>query len=86
MTADDLKNGVTVLSAAAQSAAPIVSIYNPAAGAALSVLAPVVEKFIITEIGVVAIWKEDMTKDQMIKALQDSKSVNWGDPGSIEVR
>jgi len=80
-----VKTGATVLSDAAQIAAPIVSMYNPAAGLALSALAPVAEKFIMTEAGAIIIWKTNMTKDEMIAALNASKSINWGTPDSIEV-
>ena len=80
---EGVKTGATVLSQVAAAAAPIVGIYNPAAGAALGVLAPVAEKFILTEAGAIIIWKQNMTRDEMIEALKASKSANWGDPGPI---
>ena len=80
---EGVKTGATVLSQVAVAAAPIVGIYNPAAGAALGVLAPVAEKFILTEAGAIIIWKQNMTRDEMIEALKASKSANWGDPGPI---
>lgn len=80
---EGVKTGATVLSQVAVAAAPIVGIYNPAAGAALGVLAPVAEKFVLTEAGAIIIWKQNMTKDEMIQALQASRSANWGDPGPI---
>lgn len=83
MTSEEIKNGVEIASEVAQSAAPIVSIYNPAAGAALSILAPIAEKFLINELGIIAIWKKDMTKEEMIKALEQSKSEFWHEPGKI---
>jgi hypothetical protein len=79
-----IKTGTEVLSTAAQVAAPIVSVFNPAAGAAMAVLAPVAEKFIVTETGVLILWKTDMTKDEMIAALNASKSELWPEPSSIE--
>lgn len=73
-----LENGITVTSQLAQAAAPIVSIYNPAAGAALSILAPVVSSFILTETQMILNLKQEMTKEEVIKALEVSKSANWG--------
>lgn len=85
-----IQNGVTLAGDAAIIAAPVVAIYNPAVGAALATLAPVVENFILTETQVLMNLKADMTKDDMVKALQASKSANWNIkpleiPGGTEV-
>lgn len=76
--ATNIQNGVALAGDAAVIAAPIVSIYNPAVGAALGILAPVVENFILTETQMLMNLKQDMTKDDMIKALEASKSAHWG--------
>lgn len=73
-----LVNGITLTSQLAQAAAPIVSIYNPAAGAALATLSPIVSSFILTETQIILNLKKDMTKEEVIKALEESKSSNWG--------
>jgi hypothetical protein len=83
-TEEVLAQGVTILGTAAQAAAPIVGIYNPAAGAALGLLAPLAEKFILTELGTMVIWKTDMTKEQMIEALNASKSAMWPEVPPIQ--
>lgn len=77
-TLNTLANTVTVTSQLAQAAAPIVSIYNPAAGAALSILAPVVSSFILTETQMILNLKKDMSYEEVISALEKSKSINWG--------
>ena len=75
-------NTVAVTSQLAQVAAPIVSIYNPAAGALLSsistTLGPIISSFIISETEIIVKWNKDMSKDEMIKVLESSKSANWG--------
>ena len=45
---DTITQTVTVLGDAAVIAAPIVGLYNPAAGAALQIFAPIVENFILS--------------------------------------
>jgi hypothetical protein len=79
-----IKTGTEVLSGVAQVAAPLVGLYNPAAGLALGALAPVAEKFIVTETGVLILWKTDMTKEEMVAALNASKSAFWPVPPSID--
>lgn len=74
---DGIKAGITITNEMATIAAPIVSVYNPAAGAALALLAPVVSNFILSETQVIVNLRTDMTKDEMIKALQGSKSETW---------
>lgn len=78
---------VTVTSQAAQVAAPIVSIYNPAAGALLATLAPmlgpIISNFIISETQIIVNWNNDITKEDMIKILTESKSANWEKPEPI---
>ena len=64
--------GTEVTASAAALAAPIISIYNPAAGAALQVLAPFVEKFIISEAGMIIQFKS-MTIEEQKAALVASK-------------
>jgi uncharacterized membrane protein len=83
MTTDDLKNGVTVTGETATAAAPLVALFNPAAGAALGLLAPLAEKLLVSELGAYATWKANMTKDDVIKALEASKSSLWPTPPSI---
>lgn len=75
--ATNIQNGVTLAGDAAVIAAPVVAIYNPAVGAALGILAPVVENFILTETQMLMNLKADMTKDDMVKALEASKSAHW---------
>ena len=74
---DTITQTVTILGDAAVVAAPIVSIYNPAAGAALQMFAPLVENFILSETQIVMNLKKDTSKDDMIKLLQASMSTNW---------
>lgn len=80
----DIQTGVTVSASLAEAVAPIVAIYNPGAGAAMQLLAPVAEQFILRGVQLVVDFKKDMSTDDMIKALEASKSVNWGTPGSVE--
>ena len=75
--AANITNGVTIASSLATLAGPIVSLYNPAAGAALTLLAPVVSNFVLTETQVIVNLRTDMSKEDMIKALQESKSASW---------
>ena len=74
---DTITQTVTVLGDAAVIAAPIVGLYNPAAGAALQIFAPVVENFILSETQIIMNLKKDTSKDDMIKLLQASMSANW---------
>lgn len=75
-TKDDIANaiiqGTEVAADAAAMAAPVVSIYNPAAGAAMQLLAPLVEKFIVSEAGMVIQFKV-MTVEEQKAALTASK-------------
>lgn len=79
---NNVANTVTLTSQLAQVAAPIVSIYNPAAGALLSSIAatlgPIISSFIVSETEIIVKWNTDMSKDEMIKVLEASKSANWG--------
>jgi hypothetical protein len=76
-----LANAVTIESSLAQAAAPIVGVYNPAAGALLATLAPtlgpLISSFILTETQVIVNLNSGMSRADMIKALQASKSVSW---------
>jgi hypothetical protein len=74
---DNIIQTVTVLGDAAVIAAPIVGVYNPAAGAALQIFAPLVENFILSETQIVMNLKKDTSKEDMIKLLQASMSANW---------
>jgi hypothetical protein len=76
-TATNIQNAVTIGSDLAVIASPIVSVYNPAAGAALALLAPVVSNFILTETQIILNLRTDMSKEDMIKALEASKSGTW---------
>jgi hypothetical protein len=64
-------SGVQLTGSAAAIAAPTVAVFNPAAGALL-VLSPLVEKFIVSELGMVIQFKV-MTVAEQIAALQGSK-------------
>ena len=76
VTKEDVANaiiqGTELTAEAAAAAAPIVAIYNPAAGAAMQVLAPLAEKFIVSEAGMVIQFKA-MTVDEQKAALTASK-------------
>ena len=76
MTNQDIANaivqGTTIAGDVAVAAAPVVSIYNPAAGAALAALAPFVENFIVTEAGLFCNFKS-MTVEEPKAALKASK-------------
>ena len=72
-----IENGVMVTSDMATIAAPIVAIYNPAAGAALAALAPIVKSFVVNEKQILLNLNSDMTDDQVTAALLSSKSANW---------
>ena len=71
--ANAIIQGTEIAGSAAAIAAPIVAIYNPAVGAAMQLLAPMAEKFIITEVGVVIQFNSDMTLEQQKAALAASK-------------
>jgi hypothetical protein len=77
-TGDNIITGVTILGDAATIAAPAISVYNPAVGAALQIFGPLVENFIISETQVIMNLKKDTSKEDMIKLLQSSMSANWG--------
>lgn len=77
-TGDNVIAGVTILGDAAAMAAPVVSVYNPAVGAALQIFGPLVESFVISETKVIMNLKKDTSKEDMIKMLQASMSANWG--------
>jgi hypothetical protein len=70
--ANAIIQGTEVAASAATIAAPIVSIYNPAVGAAMQVLAPLAEKFIISEAGLIIQFKTMSIEDQKA-ALAASK-------------
>jgi len=72
--ANAIIQGTELTAEAAAVAAPIVAIYNPAAGAAMQVLAPLVEKFIVSEAGMVLQFKV-MTIDEQKAALTASKFI-----------
>ena len=72
--ANAIIQGTEVTASAAAIAAPILALYNPAAGAALGILAPLAEKFIISEAGMVIQFKA-MTVDEQKAALTASKFV-----------
>lgn len=76
----DIQNGIRVASNVAVAAAPIVSMYNPAVGAAMTVLAPVASEFLITQTQVLVTIRDDMTAEEMKEALVKSKSANWDTP------
>ena len=82
-----LANAVTIEASLAQAAAPLVGVYNPAAGALLAMLAPalgpLVSNFILSETQVIVNLNSGMSRDDMIKALQASKSVNWEAEGAM---
>lgn len=73
----NIENGIAITGDLAKAAAPIVSVYNPAAGAALAVLAPVVEQFLISETQILLELKKGMTREDMIEALKASTSDHW---------
>lgn len=76
MTKEDIANaivqGTEITGDLAAIAGPVVSIYNPAAGAALTALAPFVTKFVISEVGMTLQFKT-MTIDEQKAALTASK-------------
>ena len=75
--AEAIKTGVTITGELAAVAAPIVSIYNPAAGAALATLAPVITSFALTQSQILLNLNTEMTREEVIEALKKSKSANW---------
>ena len=78
MSKEELGNaiiqGTEVTGEIAAVAGPIVALYSPAAGAALTALAPFVEKFIISGVGMTLEFKT-MTIDEQKAALLASKFV-----------
>jgi hypothetical protein len=58
--------------------APVVSLFNPGVGAAMTALAPVAAQFLVSSSQLIVNFRQDMTPQQMIDALTASKSVNWG--------
>ena len=72
-----IKTSVTIAGELAAVAAPIVSIYNPAAGAALATLAPVITSFALTRSQILLNLNTEMTQEEVIEALKKSKSANW---------
>lgn len=79
-----LQTGVTIAATQAQLAAPIVSVFNPAAGVAMALLAPLAASFIVEAGQMVIEWRRDMTPEQMAEALNASKSANWPAPPAID--
>lgn len=73
----NVQDGILITGELAKAAAPIVSVYNPAAGAALAVLAPVVEQFLLSETQMLVTLKQNMTREQVMQALKDSTSDHW---------
>ena len=82
-TIQNIGSGVTVLATDAQIAAPIVSIFHPGAGAAMAILAPMAASFIVKSGQMIIDWRKDMTPEEMVAALNASKSANWPAPPPI---
>lgn len=82
-TVTAVQTGVTIAATQAQLAAPIVSVFNPAAGAAMALLSPIAANFIVGAGQMVIEWRKDMTPEQMAEALNASKSANWPEPAPI---
>jgi len=83
----DLKNieqGVLLTGQMAQLAAPVVSIYNPAAGAVLSQVAPLVTQLTVIGGKIILELNRDMSRDDVIRALASSRSDTWGEMPSLE--
>jgi hypothetical protein len=70
--ANAIAQGAEIVGDSAAIAAPILSVYNPVAGAALAAFAPLAVKFIVTEAGIFIQYK-DMTVDEQKAALTASK-------------
>jgi len=83
----DLKNieqGVLLTGQMAQLAAPVVSIYNPAAGAVLSQVAPLVTQLTVIGGKIILELNRDMSREDVIRALASSRSSTWGEMPSLE--
>lgn len=74
----NIQDGIVLTGETAKIAAPIVAMYNPAAGAALAVLAPVVERFLLSETQMLIELRQNMTREQVAEALRNSTSDHWG--------
>lgn len=74
---------ITIAAETAEGLAPIVGIFNPAIGTAIALLTPVAATFLIKADQLVITFKQDMTREQMVEALNASKSANWPTPPSI---
>lgn len=85
MTIKDLENGIEVAASAAETVAPIVGIFNPGMGEAIALLTPVAATFLVKGAELVVTFRQDMTPEQMIAALELSKSKNWPEVGSVEL-
>lgn len=79
----NINRGVSIAASAAQVAAPIVAIYNPAAGAALATLAPVAERFIVNGNQMIIDLRTDMTPEELSAALTASRSGSWPTPAPL---
>lgn len=79
-----VQNGVTIAAGIAEAAAPIVAVFNPGIGAAMTLLTPIAEKFIIKGGDLIVSFRQDLTPEQLVELLKASKSVNWPEVGSIE--
>lgn len=83
-TIKQIQDGVHIASTDAILAAPIVGVFNPGIGAAMTLLTPIAENFVVGTLGLVVTFKQDMTPAQMVEALQASKSAMWPTPPPIE--
>ena len=75
--ADELLKGEVLLQDVTPAIAAIIGFFNPAIGAVVMQYGPVAESFLIKETSVLINFKSGMTKDEMIAALEKSKSATW---------
>lgn len=87
MTVEDIvqnvDTGVTIAADVALAAAPLIAIGKPEIGAAMQLLVPIAESFIIKGGNLIVQFRKDVTPTELIAALQASSSANWPTPPSI---
>jgi hypothetical protein len=75
--ADDLLKGELILQTVTPGVAAAVGFFNPALGLLLTEYGPIAESWVIKETSILINLNTNMTKEQMIAALEKSKSANW---------
>jgi hypothetical protein len=74
---DELVKGEMIVKEVTPAIAAAVGLFNPAFGALLAEFGPVAESWVIKETSILMNINTSMTKEQLIDALEKSKSATW---------